>query len=162
MSGLSARVSSCGGEGSLLGRGGEAFGGGAAFLVAFFALWKMGASFLTSSSGADESPLLSESDIVAEVGGVVIDVVASRESRRRSWWCLRTRRSVQRHGQPNRERSRMAEQNLGRKREGGAAMKHSEDRMFTNWKDIYGISSLQQLSWRTGNIPCFSTVSLVN
>jgi hypothetical protein len=114
MSGLSARVSSCCGEGSLLGRGGEAFGGGAAFLVAFFALWKMGASFLTSSSGADESPLLSESDIVAEVGGVVIDVVASRESRRRSWWCLRTRRSVQRHGQPNRERSRMAEQNLGR------------------------------------------------
>lgn len=163
MSGLSARVSSCGGEGSLLGRGGEAFGGGAAFLVAFFALWKMGASFLTSSSGTDESPLLSESDIVAEVCGVVIGVVASRESRRRSWWCLRTRRSVQRHGQPNRERSRMAGTKLRqRKREGGAAMKHSEDRMFANWKDIYGFISLWHLSRRTGNIPCFSTVSSVN
>lgn len=65
MSGLSAKVSSCGGEGALLGRGGEALGGGAAVLVAFFARWKMGASFLTSSSGADESPLLSESDIFA-------------------------------------------------------------------------------------------------
>ena len=68
MSGLSAKVSSCGGEGALLGLGGEAFGGGAAFLVAFFARWKIGASFFTSSSGADDSPLLSESDIVA-VGG---------------------------------------------------------------------------------------------
>lgn len=49
-------------------------GGGAAFFVAFFALWKMGASFFTSSSGADESPLLSESDIVTAggwCGGVV-------------------------------------------------------------------------------------------
>ena len=51
-----------------MGLGGEALGGGAAFLVAFFAFWKMGASFFTSSSGADDSPLLSESDIVA-VGG---------------------------------------------------------------------------------------------
>jgi hypothetical protein len=48
-----------------LGLGGEALGGGAVFLVAFFAFAKMGASFFTSSSGADESPLLSESDIVA-------------------------------------------------------------------------------------------------
>lgn len=65
MSGLSARVSSWGGEGAFLGRGGEALGGGAATLVAFFAFWNMGASFFTSSSGADESPLLSESDILA-------------------------------------------------------------------------------------------------
>ena len=49
-------------------------GGGAAFLVAFFALWKMGASFFTSSSGADDNPLLSESDIVV-VGGRCCGVV---------------------------------------------------------------------------------------
>jgi hypothetical protein len=49
-------------------------GGGAAFLVAFFAFWKMGASFFTSSSGADDSPLLSESDIFA-VGGWCCGVV---------------------------------------------------------------------------------------
>jgi len=54
-------------------------GGGAAFLVAFFALWKMGASFFTSSSGADDSPLLSESDIVA-VGGWCCGVVSRRSS----------------------------------------------------------------------------------
>ena len=57
-----------------MGLGGEALGGGAAFLVAFFALWKMGASFFTSSSGADDSPLLSESDIVV-VGGRCCGVV---------------------------------------------------------------------------------------
>jgi hypothetical protein len=82
MSGLSAKVSSWGGEGALLGLGGEALGGGAAFLVAFFAFAKMGASFFTSSSGADESPLLSESDIVAVggwcCGGVRWWVVAKR------------------------------------------------------------------------------------
>jgi hypothetical protein len=64
MSGLSARVSSCGGEGALLGLGGEAFGGGATSLVAFFALLNIGASLITSSSGADESPLDSESDMM--------------------------------------------------------------------------------------------------
>lgn len=70
-----------------MGRGGEAFGGGAAALVAFFARWKMGASFLTSSSGADESPLLSESDIVA-VGCVswVVGVVAMRCGFSCRWW----------------------------------------------------------------------------
>ena len=62
-----------------MGLGGEALGGGAAFLVAFFALWKMGASFFTSSSGADDSPLLSESDIVA-VSGWCCVVVFRRPS----------------------------------------------------------------------------------
>lgn len=66
ISGLSASVSSCGGDGARFGLGGEAFGGGAATFVAFLALWNMGASFLTSSSGAEESPLLSESLIVEE------------------------------------------------------------------------------------------------
>lgn len=41
----SANTNSCGGEGSLFGRGGETTGGGATSLVAFFALRKMGASF---------------------------------------------------------------------------------------------------------------------
>lgn len=167
MSGLSARVSSCGGEGSLLGRGGEAFGGGAAFLVAFFALWKMGASFLTSSSGADESPLLSESDMIAEVCGMLVGDVASRESRGRSWWCLKTRRSVQRHGQPNRERSRMAEQNLGKGNRKVARWWNTvkTDGLLTgNWKDIFGICSLWQLSRFTRNIPhiFYSQASSVN
>lgn len=66
MSGLSASTSSCGGDGSLFGLGGDAFGGGAASFVAFFALRKMGASFLTSSSGASDR-LLSESVSIAEV-----------------------------------------------------------------------------------------------
>lgn len=56
-------------------------------MVAFFARWKMGASFLTSSSGADESPLLSESDIVT-VGCVwwVVGVVAMRCGFSCRWW----------------------------------------------------------------------------
>jgi hypothetical protein len=36
-------------------------------------------------------------------------------------------------------------------------MKYSEGRMFADWKDIYGITRLWQLSRRTGNIPCFFT-----
>lgn len=66
MSALSARTSSWGGEGALLGRGGETTGGGATSLVAFFALTKMGASFCTSSSGADDSEL-SESESMVVV-----------------------------------------------------------------------------------------------
>lgn len=62
---LSARVISCGGDGGLLGRGGEAFGGGATSLVAFFAFWKMGASFLICCSSAEDRPLLSLSAMVA-------------------------------------------------------------------------------------------------
>lgn len=59
MSGLSAKISSCGGEGGRLGRGGETTGGGATSLVAFFALMKMGASFWISLSECSDSPLLS-------------------------------------------------------------------------------------------------------
>lgn len=65
MSGLSAKTSSWGGEGSLFGLGGDAAGGGATFFVAFFALRKMGASFLTSSSGADESELSESESMLA-------------------------------------------------------------------------------------------------
>lgn len=66
MSGLSARTSSCGGEGARFGLGGDAFGGGAANFVAFFAFKNIGASFLTSSSGASDR-LLSESESMASV-----------------------------------------------------------------------------------------------
>lgn len=105
MSGLSARVSSCGGEGSLLGRGGEAFGGGAAFLVAFFALWKMGASFLTSSSGADESPLLSESDMVAVVRKWLCGNANRIAKRAETWWCLtRSERATSTGGTKGKDR----------------------------------------------------------
>lgn len=86
MSGLSARTSSCGGEGSLFGLGGEAFGGGAANLVAFFALRKMGASFLTSSSGASDRLLsLSESIVGGVVLWAVVVVDGDEMSRSRSW-----------------------------------------------------------------------------
>lgn len=64
MSGLSAKTSSCGGDGSRFGLGGDGGGGGKAFLVAFFAFIKIGASFCTSSSGAEDSALLSESSII--------------------------------------------------------------------------------------------------
>lgn len=47
-----------------MGLGGDTGGGGATSFVAFFARWKIGANFMTSSSGAEESELLSESDAI--------------------------------------------------------------------------------------------------
>ena len=79
-----------------MGLGGEALGGGAAFLVAFFALWKMGASFFTSSSGADESPLLSESDIVTVGGWWRCGVVLV--GRRKAAWRWKVVRQVKSQG----------------------------------------------------------------
>lgn len=69
-----------------MGLGGEAFGGGTAFLVAFFAFWKMGASFFTSSSGADESPLLSESDIFAAGGWCCCGGLLVGRRKAACWW----------------------------------------------------------------------------
>jgi hypothetical protein len=93
----------------------------------------MGASFLTSSSGADESPLLSVSDMIAGVCGVVICDVADRESRRRSWWLFKDKeeRATSQTGQSRtvaNGRTKLRQ----RKPAGGAAVKHSEDRMFAN------------------------------
>lgn len=69
MFGLSARTSSCGGEGGLVGLGGDAVVAGelGTFLGPFpFALRKMGANFFSSSSvgGADDSEDVSESLMV--------------------------------------------------------------------------------------------------
>lgn len=62
MSGLSAITSSCGGDGDLLGRGGDGGDGGGltTFLEFALALRKMGAIFSSSVGGADDR--LDESD----------------------------------------------------------------------------------------------------
>ena len=72
MSGLSAKTSSCGGEGSRLGLGGDSFGGGKADFVAALLLAKMGKSFWISFSSCSDRSLLSESDMVVAwwMGGV--------------------------------------------------------------------------------------------
>ena len=92
MSALSAMVSSCSGDASLFGLGGDGgVGGGPSavlllfFLTAFFpprALRKIGASFSSSLAGGDDSADESESDIVVVVAMHLSFVVAEMYS---SW-----------------------------------------------------------------------------
>ena len=75
MSGLSANTSSCGGDGGLLGLGGETTGGGKAVFVAFLLVLKMeyrgGANFWISLSECSDRSLLSESSAIM---GSCVDV----------------------------------------------------------------------------------------
>ena len=63
--GSSASTSSCGGEGSRLGRGGDTTGGGKADFVAALDLAKMGKSFWISVSSCSDRSLLSESAMMS-------------------------------------------------------------------------------------------------
>lgn len=61
-----------------MGLGGDTTGGGATSFVAFFALRKMGASFLTSSSGALDSELSESESMMVRVDDVLWWVLGGR------------------------------------------------------------------------------------